>query len=171
MSPTQLAALFESPSVFAIDRRCKMLTELGWLAKVDEKTGGVRRGATENFYRATGPAVFDAADWKQISPRARRDASAVTLHQFWEKVSEAIEAGTFDARVERHLSWCSLLLDQQGWDQVTDQLYRYFEILLNAQERSQGESEQPAPGTVSGTFFIAGFESTDAPSAEQLAVY
>lgn len=166
MSPSQLAASFESASVYAIDRRCKMLTEMGWLHKVDEKTGGERRGATENFYRATGPAIFDVEGWSRLSINAKKSASAITLQQFWEKVTEAIEAGTFDSRVERHLSWCSLLVDQQGWDQIMALLYEYFENLLSDREGSQAAAK-----VVNGTFFLAGFESPSLPTADQLAVY
>jgi len=38
-----------------IRRRFHKLVEYGWLKVVDQKTGGRRRGATEYFYRATGP--------------------------------------------------------------------------------------------------------------------
>jgi hypothetical protein len=170
MSPSQLAESLGSPSVFAIDRRCKMLTELGWLSKVEEKTGGVRRGATENFYRATGPAVFDGYEWSNISAGAKSGASEVTIRQFWEKVSEAVDSGTFDARVERHLSWSALLVDQQGWQQVTSLLYGLFEQILAAQREGQKDLAQLGSRAVMGTFFIAGFESPESPTAEQLAV-
>jgi hypothetical protein len=171
MSPSQLAAMFESSSVFSIDRRCKMLTELGWLSKVSEKTGGVRRGATEHFYRATGPAVFDRDDWRLISAGAKKSASAITIEQFWEKVCEAVAAGTFDSRVERHLSWCSLLVDGQGWDQVMRLLYDYFENLLEVQKAGPDIVEQGRGEFVAATFFIGGFESPARPTADELAVY
>ena len=43
----------------AIRRRFNKLLKYGWLRVVGHKTGGRRRGATENFYRATGPALYD----------------------------------------------------------------------------------------------------------------
>jgi hypothetical protein len=169
MSPSQLAARFESPSVFSIDRRCKLLTELGWIFKVGEKTGGGRRGATENFYRAAGPAVFDGDDWYGLSAAARKGASAATFRQFWEKVSEALSAGTFDARIDRHLTWCSLLVDQEGWDRVIGLLDDCFDDLLKVCK------EKPTATVGSdeamGTFLLAGFQSPQAPSAEEPAVF
>ncbi len=169
MSPSQLAAAFDSPSVFAIDRRCKMLTEMGWLQKVGEKTGGERRGATENFYLAVSPAVFELDQWSTISSSAKGRATGVTLDQFWERVIEAVDAGTFDARVDRHLSWSPLLLDQQGWNQVTSLLYRYFEKVLAIQK--EGQSPAPGPGSVAATFFVAGFESPEPASTVHLKTF
>lgn len=169
MSPSQLAARFKSPTVFAVDRRCKLLTELGWIVKVDEKTGGERRGATENFYRATGPAVLDGEDWSGLSTAAREGTSATTFRQFWEKVTEALNAGTFDARHDRHLTWSSLLVDTQGWAQVIRLLDNYFDRLLMASQTAnacRGGSDG-----LMGTFFLAGFVSPQPPSAEQLAVF
>lgn len=168
LSPSQLAERFGGPSIFAIDRRCKVLTDLGWLSKVDEKTGGPRRGATENFYRAVGPAVFDVEDWSGISASEKHDASAVTIRQFWERVAEAVGAGTFDSKLERHLSWCSLLVDQQGWDRVMKRLYRYFEELMALREASV---QCPGGPRSAGTFFLAGFESPEPPTAAQLALH
>lgn len=168
MSPSQLAARFDSPSVFSIDRRCKLLTELGWIFKVGEKTGGERRGATENFYRATGPAVFDGDEWHGLSSTARKGASATTFQQGWERVTEALAAGTFDKRTDRHLTWCSLLVDQEGWDRVIGLLDGYFAELLTVCEN------QVAPAGASGltgTFLLAGFESPQAPATGQLGVF
>ncbi|HEX5592172.1 MAG TPA: winged helix-turn-helix domain-containing protein [Solirubrobacterales bacterium] len=169
MSPSQLAARFESPSVFSIDRRCKLLTELGWIFKVGEKTGGERRGATENFYRATGPAVFDGDEWYGLSSTARKGASATTFRQFWERVTEALSAGTFDARIDRHLTWCSLLVDQQGWDRVIALLDNYFADLLTVC-RKKKVSPRSSNGSM-GTFLLAGFEGPQIPSAEDPAVF
>jgi hypothetical protein len=169
MSPSQLAARFESPSVFSVDRRCKLLTELGWIFKVGEKTGGERRGATENFYRAAGPAVFDGDDWHGLSAAARKSASATTFQQGWEKITEALAAGTFDARTDRHLTWGSLLVDQQGWDRVICLLDDYFDELLTvSEEKSAAPSDE---GGVMGTFLMAGFESPQAPVAERPSVF
>jgi len=56
------------------------------------------------------------------------------VQQFWEKVTEALSAGTFDARLDRHLTWCSLLVDQQGWNQV--HAHRRLSSLLCFEVRS-----------------------------------
>lgn len=169
LSPSQLATRFGSSSVFAIDRRCKLLTELGWVCKVSEKTGGERRGATENFYRATGPAVLDGEDWRGLSAAARRSASATTFQQFWEKVNEALAAGTFDGRTDRHLTWCSLLVDQQGWDRVIQLLDRCFDDLLKT--CGKGPATSLDSNKLLGTFLLAGFESPQVARTRHLATF
>lgn len=54
----------------AISRRFKKLEKYGWLKVVGVKTGGRRRGGTEDFYRATGPALYEEDEqgpWAGVS--------------------------------------------------------------------------------------------------------
>jgi hypothetical protein len=160
MSATQLSdQLGDDTSVSGLYRRFKMLAELGWLIKVDERTGGKRRGATEHFYRATGPATFETHIWAGIPDSARRGLSWRTLHQLFEKVAEAVKAGTLDARLDRHASWSLLLLDELGWQQVIGVLDSYFACLFKAQEAAKGRLVRGEERPMLATFVLAGFES------------
>jgi hypothetical protein len=160
MSATQLKDQLDGDiSVSALYRRFKMLAELGWLVKVDERTGGRRRGATEHFFRATGPATFDTHISGSIPPSARSGLSWTTLCQLFEKGTEAMEAGTLDARLDRHLSCSLLLLDELGWRQVIDALDSYFEGLFKAQEAAKARLARSEEKPVLATFVVAGFES------------
>jgi len=81
-----------------------------------------RRGAIEHYYRAVRRPFFSDADWKRL-PRAGRQAVAdVGLQLVWEDVSRAIEEGTFEARSDFHLSRTPLVVDEQGWGELTDAL-------------------------------------------------
>jgi hypothetical protein len=83
-------------------------------------------------------------------------------------VGEALAAGTFDARVDRHLTWCSLLVDQEGWNQVIELLDECFADLLTVcRERSVAPTSSRRS---TGTFFLAGFESPQVAAAGQLSV-
>ena len=143
----------------ALSRRFKMLAELGWLVKVDERTGGRRRGATEHFFRATGPATFDTHLSTSIPSSARSGLSWTTLGQLFEKATEAMEAGTLDARLDRHLSCSLLLLDELGWQQVITALDSHFEGLLKAQEAAKARLARSGEKPMLATFVVAGFES------------
>jgi hypothetical protein len=53
--------------------RCRFnkLERIVWIKVVSHKTGGKRRGATEKFYRATGPALYEEdrrGPWADTSP-------------------------------------------------------------------------------------------------------
>ena len=160
MSATQLwHQLGGDTTVSGLYRRIKMLAELGWLIKVDERTGGTRRGATEHFYRATGPATFDTHIWDSIPASARNGMSWRTLRQLFEKVTEAVQAGTLDARLNRHASWSLLLLDDLGWQQVVAALDLYFRQLFKAEEAAKARLARSGEKAMLATFVLACFES------------
>lgn len=165
MSATQLAERIGGGSVYAFDRRCKLLVDLGWLVHVGEKTGGRRRGATEHFYRAVGPVIYDDQLWRGVRDVRRNEVSRRTLQQAFDKAIEALRAGTFDARVERHLSWWPLRLDRTGWIQVIGLLDSYFESLFPAQQAAKQRMRESGEDPIVSTFFLAAFEV--APFAEE----
>jgi hypothetical protein len=160
MSATQLSHhLDDGTAVSGLYRRLKMLAELGWLIKVDERTGGKRRGATEHFYRATGPATFDTDIWASVPESARNGMSWRTLRQLFEKVMEAVNAETLDARLNRHASWSLLLLDELGWQQVVAALDSYFRDLFKAEEAAKARLARSGQKAMLATFILACFES------------
>jgi DNA-binding transcriptional ArsR family regulator len=81
-----------------------------------------RRGAIEHYYRALQRPFFSDRDWKRLPRSARQAVSDLTLQLTWEDLSEAIKAGTFENRADRHLSRAPLVLDEQGWGEVTELL-------------------------------------------------
>lgn len=150
---------FGGVSLSDINRRFKNLTEDGWLTKVREETGGMRRGATESFYRATGPAIFDTSNWSRVPDDIRGRYSWRVFEQLAEQVREAMDAGTFDARPDRHQTWMPLVLDTVGWQQaiasIDELFYGLHREQAAAKQRLIESGEQPVITTV----YLAAFES------------
>jgi DNA-binding HxlR family transcriptional regulator/DNA-binding transcriptional ArsR family regulator len=159
MSATQLQAKIGGASVYSFDRRCRVLVEMGWIVKVETKTGGQRRGAKEIFYRAVGPVYLDTETWSDVDGDTKRGASWTTLQQFREKVDEAIQAETFDRRPDRHLTWMPLLVDETGWRQVISLLETFFRSLFSAQDAAKGRLADSGEEGFLATYFVAGFQS------------
>jgi hypothetical protein len=159
MSPTQFCNEFGGASTSGVNRRFKMLTEIGWLRKVNEKTGGKRRGATEHFYRATGPAIYDSRNWSEVPDSVKTTFSWRTFEQLSEQVREAIEAGTFDARPDRHLSWSLLLLDQLGWEKAISAVDALFELVREEQDSAKLRIAKSGEEQIRVTVALATFES------------
>jgi DNA-binding transcriptional ArsR family regulator len=159
MSPTQFVDEFGGAPLAGIDRRFKLLTEIGWLTKVGEKTGGKRRGATENFYRATGPAIFDSRSWSEVPDAIRVTFSWRIFEQLAEQVREAMDAGTFDSRPDRHHSWTPLVLDQLGWEQVVVAVDALFHYLLEEQKAAKIRIAESGENPLIATVYLAAFES------------
>jgi len=159
MSPKQFYDEFGGASMSSVGRRFQKLAKAGWLKLTREESGGKRRGATEHFYRAIGPAILDQEDWSKLPGSLKSTLTWKTFEQFREKVKEAISAGTLGVRTDQHLTCSILLLDQLGWEEVTTALNELFQTLFleerNAESRMAKSGEKPMQATVG----LAAFES------------
>ena len=159
MSASQFATECARGDICDIARRFRLLHKESWLVKVDSKTGGQRRGATETFYRATRPAIFDTRSWAEAPTEVRMQNSWRIFEQLAEQIREALDAGTFDTRPDRHHTWTPLILDEPGWTQVIKAVDSVFFAVLQeerlARHRLAASGEEPLIATVS----LAAFES------------
>lgn len=158
MSPSQFADEFDG-EVPEIARRFRTLVEQGWLVKVGQKTGGRRRGGVESFYRATKPAVFDSHSWSMVPNRVRTTYSWRIFEQLAEQVREAMDAETFDSRVDRHHTWTPFVLDRLAWNQVIAAVDAVFYAVLEEQRRAKQRLAKSKEGPVIATVYLAAFES------------
>jgi DNA-binding transcriptional ArsR family regulator len=106
------------------------------------------RGAIEHFYRGTMRPFLDDTHWAQLPLATRRTIFAQKLEQIGEHVTAAAMANGFD-RVETHVSWTPLQLDEHGWHEMADVLVRVLEDAARIEAESlerlaeAGESAQP----------------------------
>jgi DNA-binding transcriptional ArsR family regulator len=121
------------------------------------------RGATEHFYRATRRAYISAGDWVQLPEILRSSISATVFQSIVDDGTDAIGAGTFDRRMDRHLSWTTMVLDEQGWEEVAEEMTSTLERILAIQgaaaTRLAGSDEPGASFTVS----MLGYEAPPKP--------
>jgi DNA-binding transcriptional ArsR family regulator len=109
-----------------------------------------KRGASEHFYKASLRPHIGDAEWRQLSPQARQEISALVFQSIVAEALASFRAGKFDSRLDRHLSWRAMKLDEQGWRELTEELDRSLEriadIAANADERlcERGEEGFPA---------------------------
>jgi hypothetical protein len=159
MSPKLFHKEFGGGSLSRVSRAFEVLAEYDWLYQTRTETGGKRRGAIEHFYRATGSAVFDEAVWPEVPDSMKTLVSWRILETLTEKVKEAMEAGTIDAREDRHLSWMPLRLDQQGWEEVIARVDALFHWLFEAQEEANLRMAETGEESIPMTVALAAFES------------
>jgi predicted transcriptional regulator len=109
-----------------------------------------KRGASEHFYKASLRPHIGDAEWAQLAPKARQEISALVFQSIVAEVLASFRAEKFDSRLNRHLSWRSMKLDEQGWEELMEQLDESLErieaIALRADERlcERGENGFPA---------------------------
>lgn len=155
LTPSQLHVNLGGASARGYWRRCKALTELGWLIEA----AGV--DAPPGAYRAAGPQIFDDADiWSTVPEGAEKAESWPIFQEFCAKASDALRQGCFNAQPVRHVTWCTFLLDARGWKQVTRSLEICHDRLSRIAEESQRRfgTGRNSQALLAATFFLAGFE-------------
>lgn len=156
LSPSELYANLGGGSLWSIDRRCRMLTDLGWLARQGDDTD--ERAV---LYRAVGPEVLDAEVWEEIPQAARQAESWPVFDEFCEKASTALREGSFNARTDRHLTSFTFLLDPRGWKQAGVALRLCDRALKAIDGASRGRSaaalSRKADPPYRATFLLAAF--------------
>jgi DNA-binding transcriptional ArsR family regulator len=109
-----------------------------------------RRGAVEHFYRATERTFFSDSDWKKIPASARKGITGSVLETVGQDATEALTAGSIDARADSHVSRTPLTLDDQGWSDLTALLGETLEKALEIQAQAAtrlGDSQKDAIDT------------------------
>ena len=120
LSPSQFVQEIGG-SMTHISRCFRELAEWGLLEIFEERKGG-RRGGIERIYRSTRRPYFDTPTWEALPQIVRDEISQFILMTYFERVTEAIEVGTFDADIDRHLSWKPIVINRPGWVSVGESL-------------------------------------------------
>jgi DNA-binding transcriptional ArsR family regulator len=108
-SPSKLARRLQE-RVNLVSYHTNVLREHGWIELVRTER---RRGATEHFYRTTGPHDIEDEDWEQVSTQLRRAVVLGVLGITRDEARTAALHGGFD-RATMHLSRSLLDLDDRG---------------------------------------------------------
>jgi len=108
-----------------------------------------RRGAREHFYRTAKPLIVMDDEAERMSFEERLAFSCWIICCINGDFAMAVEAGTIDARIDRHLSRFPLELDEEGYldlvSEHNDLFYRTLEIAADSKERMQGSAQAGMP--------------------------
>lgn len=167
MSVTQFHRELGGASKGGIRSRFKRLERAGWLKKVNEQTGGRRRGAKEHYYQATRPWMAGGGPWDDPPEPLRSNREWKKFSAFAKRVTKAMEAGTFDSRLDRSVTLSFLDLDETGWANVTAGIESLGTLVLEEQEcakaRMGKSGEEPLAATVAWAAFETSAELAKEP--------
>jgi DNA-binding transcriptional ArsR family regulator len=158
-SPKELAGELDV-NVSHMSYHIKVLLGYDCLELVETKP---RRGATEHFYRATTRAFLTTGDWLKLPASMRAGISASVLQSLFDDAAGAMQAGTFEAREDRHLSWTPVIVDEAGWKELTDELAGTLNRVLAIQAASAERMAQGEEPGRSVTVSILGYEAPSEP--------
>jgi DNA-binding transcriptional ArsR family regulator len=133
----------------------RKLLQLNLVELVDERPV---RGAVEHFYRATVRPYVSTEESLDQSPEEREVFTRHVLQFHVADIARALDAGTFDARPNRALVRTPLVMDEEGFQELSelhDEMYeRTLEIQAKSNERLVDQDEAVSINTVSATMFF-----------------
>jgi hypothetical protein len=135
----------------------RALDKCGCLELVDTAQ---RRGATEHFYKASPHSFIGDRIWRRVPRALLGGISGATLQSFMDRAVAALEAGTIDEREDTTLYWMPVLLDEQGWKEVTATMEETVDKVLVIQEGSRERiARRKGRGAISAIIGVASFET------------
>jgi DNA-binding transcriptional ArsR family regulator len=141
----------------------RALLDLGCIELVDTAQ---RRGAIEHYYRAVVRPFFSDRDWKRVPRSGRQAISDSILKILWDDVSRSMSAGTFESRADRHLAHSQMLLDEEGWDEMTAYLNEVRAQVERISADSKARLKKGSDGAaIPTTFALLHFESPPEPGS------
>ena len=159
MSPVEFCRAGFAPADMEVSHvayHFRELAEYGSLAVVEENA---RRGSVEHVYRGLGRAYFNDRQWTELDEEERAKISKTMVQGLLARIEGALMTDTFDSRVDRHLTWIAMRLDEQGWREMTTALTATFGEV--EQIRADAEARLDAAGEdgIASTCGLLGFPS------------
>jgi len=144
-SPNMLANQLDQ-SLNLVAYHVRVLEKYDCIELVDTKQ---RRGATEHFYRATRRQFLSDDQWSRMPANLRPGMAGAVLKSVFEDIESASKAGTLDEVDDMHISRTPMVLDKEGWTDVSDTLKGALERILEIQaEASERLAKSDEPGVL-----------------------
>jgi len=126
VTPREIAAQ-EDLEAATVQYHFGKLEKEGWIhvSKKKEVQGGVRQ-----YYLADRLKLVTHREFEEMSKEEREATSEGVLLHYLEICRESLREKTLDARSDSHLSHTPMDLDQQGWEDLRDELDRLLERTL-----------------------------------------
>lgn len=110
-SPSELANELDE-DLTHVSYHVKILKDCSYVAEVKNEP---RRGAVEHYYKATKAALISDDLASHLPEPVRETLTVEALEAIYAEAAESIRTGAFDRRVDRHVSWMPMRLDDEGW--------------------------------------------------------
>lgn len=145
-SPRHIAGEIGEP-LNNVTYHLNQLRKLGCIELV--RTERVRGGRVlERFYRAKRRLYFDEDAWEALSEKERLDVVSVSLRMISEDLTTAMAAGTIFGDGNSHLSRTGLVLDAEGWQEVSRVIERATTELFDIEAAVADRTADGAPAEI-----------------------
>jgi len=160
-SPNMLAQQLDE-SLNLVAYHVRVLEKYDCIELVDTKQ---RRGATEHFYRATRRQLLTDEQWASMPASLRPGMAEAILKSIFEDIESASKSGMLDKVDDVHVTRTPMVVDQQGWTDISTLLQGSLDRLLEIQaEASKRMADSSQEGRLAKVHLLH-FQS---PNANQL---
>lgn len=162
-SPNMLAQQLDE-SLNLVAYHVRVLEKYDCIELIDTKQ---RRGATEHFYRATRRQLLTDDQWSEMPASLRPGMATAVLKSMFEDIEAASKSGTLEEVDDVHITRTPMVLDQQGWTDVSNLLQEALDRLPEIQaEVTNRMAESKEPGTLAKVHMMH-FKSPDHAAASE----
>lgn len=154
-SPNQLSQELGEP-LGNVSYHVKTLLEFDCIELVKTEP---RRGAVEHFYRATERAFLSDKDWEQIPASTRQGISGVILESIGADATRALLEDTLEKRTDSHITRTPLVLDDQGFKDLSAVLNEVLERANAIQDEAASRLNKDKGESISTMMAILHFET------------
>jgi predicted transcriptional regulator len=135
----------------------RLLGNLLRLGLVESVEGRTKDHPIEGAYTYTKRGEINAEYLMEMSLAERQRIATMIFSTLEQEAEEALEASTFNLRLEHVLARVPMDLDEEGWREISDVLQDAMHELLEALDRSQARladsGERPIRATAGLLFF------------------
>lgn len=132
----------------------RKLLQLNLVELVDERPV---RGAVEHFYRAIERPVVSEEEFADLSVPEREVFTRYIVQRLVADIARAMDGHIFDARANHVITRTPMLVDEEGFQELSDLHTEVFERTMEIQARSAGRmtggDEEGIPTVSSSMFF------------------
>jgi DNA-binding transcriptional ArsR family regulator len=157
-SPNELTAMLDE-GLSQVSYHVKVLKDYERIELVRTEP---RRGAVEHYYRATSKTLLPAKTWRGFKKGLRAVIGGGLASDLFNDLAEALAAKSLQES-ETHISRTPLVLDAEGWENVTDRAARFTEEVEEEQRAAaarMAKANGSAPEVKGYTVGVLGFEDS-----------
>jgi DNA-binding transcriptional ArsR family regulator len=165
-SPNMLAQQLDE-SLNLVAYHVRVLEKYDCIELVDTKQ---RRGATEHFYRATRRQLLTDDQWAQMPANLRPGMAAAVLKSIFEDIEAASTAGTLEEVDDLHITRTPMVLDKQGWTDVSNLLQDALDRLPEIQAEASNRIAESKESSTLAKVHMMHFKSPEPKAASEVEV-
>ncbi len=128
-SPKEIAEAIDV-ALSNVSYHVRVLDELG-LVEIREEENV--RGSVAHFYKAVERPLIDNPDWEKLDSKVRSAFSGYVIETVMSDAARSLAADVFDRREDRHLSRTALLVDERGWQRISQIQAKALDQILKEQ--------------------------------------